>query len=112
MGDTAHGPVIRGAWIKWVRYVVQPRTQIIDLLDRTAMTEKEWNRFNPRHQVSKPLRAGDEVWIVDPIETCEMNKGDLFRFAEGVSLHFFNYDCEQIYSSFKPLRAFTKALQK
>lgn len=111
MGDTTRGPAIRGAWIFWVPYIVQPRTRVADLLERAVMTEAEWNYGNPGRPASKPLRTGDQVWIKDPIATCKMNKTDFFRFAEGVPLHLFSFDCEEMYSSFKPLRAFIKTLQ-
>lgn len=113
MSDTTRSPAIRGTWTIWVPYVVQPRTRIADLLERVAMTKAEWNHVNPEHPTSKPLRTGDKVWIKDPIATCEMYRTDALRYSDGVPLsRFFSYNCEEIYSAFKPLRAFTKELRK
>ena len=113
MSEATKLPLIQSQEIFWVSYTVQPGTRVSHLLERAAMTRAEWNHMNPEHPASKPLQAGDVVWIKDPIATCKMIEGDLFRYTDAIPHHLlFNYDCEQMYGSFKPLRAFTKELRK
>ena len=112
MSEPTKIPHMQTDWNVWISYTVQPGTKISHLLKRADMSKSEWNAMNAEHPASKPLKAGDEVWIKDPIATCEKAKADLMRYTDAISTTFFDYQCESVYGSFKPLRAFTKVLKK
>lgn len=96
-----------------VRYTVQEGDRLDKILKKSAMSGEMFRGMNDYRQNEKvKLRKGDEILLRDPMVSCEREEALVRAMTEFVSPHWINFRCEQVYASFKPLRAFTKPLQK
>ena len=101
----------------YLQYTVQKGDRLWDLLEKTEMTMGEWFCVNGRDKnPEEAVRPGRKIFIKDPIATCKAaddyadRATEMFQWFGGRNVD----PCEDIvnYSAFKPLRAFTKTLEK
>ena len=103
----------------YVRYTVQKGDTLWDLWRAARMTQEEWRSVNDGRDPNRILKAGEEIVLKDPIQTCAaeafhqrmslITSNPPFDFSFGRGGEDACYGVR--YGAFKPLWKFVKLLK-